>query len=225
MDHDEAMRLAAVERYLLQELSPEQCAEFEEHFFNCPECAVDLRATAAFLHAVKREIKNVPPRARSASPGWRIWGARGWLAVAASLLFFLSVIAYQNLVVYPRLMGELTRRRQPTVLVSLPVIRGVSRGGVAPAGLTASAANSILLPIQIPPEDQVLGYECVVLDSSGHAVWRSPVSVRQAKDTVYIAFQSGTLRSGLYTLRVQGQRKEADGGPINLITVPLSISD
>jgi len=47
MDHSEAVREMAAERYLLDELEPEAREAFEEHVFDCPECALDLRAARA----------------------------------------------------------------------------------------------------------------------------------------------------------------------------------
>ena len=47
MDHSEAVRLMATERYLLNEFTPAQKEEFEEHFFGCQECALDVRMGAA----------------------------------------------------------------------------------------------------------------------------------------------------------------------------------
>lgn len=43
MDHTEAKRSQALEKYLLRELSPAASEEFELHFFNCSECAEDLQ--------------------------------------------------------------------------------------------------------------------------------------------------------------------------------------
>jgi len=39
MDHRTALRLRAAERYPRGELSPEQRDAFEDHYFDCPECA------------------------------------------------------------------------------------------------------------------------------------------------------------------------------------------
>ena len=60
MDHHQATQLTAVEKYLLDELPPELRDEFEEHFFDCQDCATDLRATAGFIDAAKREFKVNP---------------------------------------------------------------------------------------------------------------------------------------------------------------------
>src|ERR1700730_4400894 len=44
MDHETAIRVQAAERYLLDEFSPEERTEFEDHFFGCSECADEVRA-------------------------------------------------------------------------------------------------------------------------------------------------------------------------------------
>ncbi len=42
MDHSEATRTMASEKYLLDELSDEARDSFEEHFFDCRVCAADV---------------------------------------------------------------------------------------------------------------------------------------------------------------------------------------
>jgi hypothetical protein len=66
MDHAEAARMFAVERYVLGDLGEAQRDEFEDHFFGCTECAEDLRATMtliAIVKAVFREPKALEGRA------------------------------------------------------------------------------------------------------------------------------------------------------------------
>ena len=80
MDHHQAIQLTAVEKYLLEELPPELRDEFEEHFFDCQECATDLRATAGFIDAAKREFKVNPVEKPAPSPrtnrAWFPFGRR-----------------------------------------------------------------------------------------------------------------------------------------------------
>ena len=52
MDHSDAVRLKATERYLLNELDPEQLDQFEEHLFDCTDCALDVRAAAMLVEQV-----------------------------------------------------------------------------------------------------------------------------------------------------------------------------
>ena len=44
MDHNEAVRIQATEKYVLGELPPPLRNEFDEHFFECQECAQDVKA-------------------------------------------------------------------------------------------------------------------------------------------------------------------------------------
>jgi len=53
MDHNEALRLHAVEKYVLGELPPSLRDEFEEHLFECQECAQDVKAAAEFVDNVR----------------------------------------------------------------------------------------------------------------------------------------------------------------------------
>jgi anti-sigma factor RsiW len=53
MDHDAVVRQKMTERYLLDELDPAVRDEFEEHFFDCPDCALDVRAGAMFIEQSK----------------------------------------------------------------------------------------------------------------------------------------------------------------------------
>jgi anti-sigma factor RsiW len=54
MDHQEAVRQNATEKYLLDELDPELRDQFEEHLFDCQDCALDVRAGAMLPGCVLR---------------------------------------------------------------------------------------------------------------------------------------------------------------------------
>jgi len=59
MNHNEAMQELATERYLLDELSPELREAFEEHMFDCQECAFDVRAGNVFLSEAKVQLPQI----------------------------------------------------------------------------------------------------------------------------------------------------------------------
>jgi anti-sigma factor RsiW len=56
MDHNEALQLQAAEKYVLGELSQPLRDEFEEHFFECQECALDVKAAAGFADNASRVL-------------------------------------------------------------------------------------------------------------------------------------------------------------------------
>src|SRR5580700_10047395 len=78
MDHSEAVRLGAAERYLLGELPPDERERFEEHYFGCLECAQDVRAGAVFVDGARDILRverdHAPGRVAEREP------SRGWWA-------------------------------------------------------------------------------------------------------------------------------------------------
>src|SRR5512138_1647333 len=109
MTHDLATRNQAPARYLLGELSPAERDEFEEHYFDCPDCAQEVHS-GAVLRANTRAVLG--EAAATAQPS-SVRAVRWWqklftfdgpvlapYGVAAALLL---VSGYQNLVVIPGL--------------------------------------------------------------------------------------------------------------------------
>lgn len=205
MDHREATQLTAVEKYFLDELTPEARDEFEEHFFDCQDCAMDLRATAGFMDAAKKEFRvNPVPKPGAASKSKSrlasLWPAAFvWSALAASLL----VIAYQNAIVLPRFRGEIAELRAPEILPSISLVGGNSRGREIPA-ITVGVTRPFLLLIDIPTQDRFSSYTCLLYSPSGSLSWRVEVSAQSAKDTVSIRVPPASRPSGEYILTVQG---------------------
>src|SRR6266700_794336 len=106
MEHDEAIRLMVAEQYLLDELSPELRDEFEEHFFDCGECALDVRTGAMFIEQSKIVLAERPNEAHTLAPEPVRGGWLGWLRPAFAvpvMALLLAVVGYQNLVTYPQL--------------------------------------------------------------------------------------------------------------------------
>jgi hypothetical protein len=205
MDHNQATQLTAVEKYLLDERTPEEREEFEQHFFDCQECAVDLRATDAFITAVKDELTVNPVRKAgfgnvSKRPLAAFWPAAiAWVALAASLL----VIVYENVVVFPHLKNQIAELSAPEILPAVSLVGGNSRGSQVPVAQVV-AGKPFLLSLDLPAEDRFSSYSCLLYAPSGSLSWRVEVSSQLAKDTVSIRVPSVGQQSGEYTLAVQG---------------------
>ena len=80
MNHDVVVRQKMTERYLLDELDPQRRDEFEEHLFDCRDCAEDVRAGARFVEQSKivlaEETAAAPAPALAPirpRPGWFAW--------------------------------------------------------------------------------------------------------------------------------------------------------
>ena len=114
MNHQDATQSMAVEKYALNELSPDLRDEFEEHYFECQECALDVRATTAFLDAARAEFmaavaEPLPGKTVKKQAAW-IWRP---LFVVPALAACLLFIAYQNAVVFPPLHQQMTQSNAP----------------------------------------------------------------------------------------------------------------
>jgi hypothetical protein len=204
MEHDEAMRRSAVEKYLLGELPPPERDEFEEHFFDCQECAADLKTTAKFLDQAKIELqRGIVAKPKKPAPKKSPFSFL-WTPAFASPAFamLLLIIAYQNVAVFPRLAGEV-QPNNPEILAAVSLIGGNSRGGSIPR-VSVGKAQPILLSVDIPAAEQFSSYSCVLVAPSGAIVARVPVSTEQAKDTVSILIPGENWGSGEYRLIVQG---------------------
>src|SRR5688500_6709788 len=96
MTHTEAVRSEAAERYLLDELSEAERFAFEEHYFECSECAEGVRMGAVMRDGVRAgllpdgrvtSISDGSGR-KSSRPaiGWRTSVLVPWAAAAALAL-------------------------------------------------------------------------------------------------------------------------------------------
>jgi len=212
MDHQEAVRTEAVEKYLLNELTPPERDEFEEHLFGCAECAADLKTAVAFLDAAKKELRRRhTARVTRGTPGDR---PRHWLAflwrpafVAPAFAVLLGIILLQDLAILPRGGGgNLESMPEPEVLAAVSLIGAGSRGGDVPT-VAAGKNQSLLLSVDIPAIGDYPAYACLLMSPAGATVWSVPVTPEQAKDTVFIRVPPRDWQSGSYTLIVQGLSK------------------
>jgi hypothetical protein len=218
MDHNEAVRLQAAEKYLLGELPKEQHAAFEEHYFDCSACAEEMKATAAFMESARQvthedarqtiEEKRLAP-APPKNGGWFAWLRPAFaVPVFAALLLF---IGYQNGVTIPRLkqapsnviIGEDSR--------SFSLLSADSRGGSA-VKFAVGAREDFRLDVDMPGNSSS-GYLCQIQNESGKVLASFSVSAEEAKNTVTRIIRGGSLQTGKYTLVIyRGQTAPAQPG-------------
>jgi hypothetical protein len=204
MNHQDATQSMAVEKYALNELSPDLRDEFEEHYFECQECALDVRATTAFLDAAREEFmaavaEPLPGKTVKKQAAW-IWRP---LFVVPALAACLLFIAYQNAVVFPPLHQQMTQSNAPGVLPSVSLIGEGSRGGEIPS-ITVPPGHPFLLFMDIPTQDRFSTYTCSLYSPAGKLAWKVKVSAQQARDTISISVPAADRTDGEYSLLVQG---------------------
>ncbi len=204
MDHQEAIRLTATERYLMDELPPELRDQFEEHFFECQDCASDVRAASRFIEHSKdilaEEVQPAmvaAPRAIQGPAGWRTWFGPAVLVPVLALL--LIVIAYQNFVTYPEMK---VAANHPEVL-PWATINTRTRGGSTP-NIDIRRGSGFVLMINIPPDAQYSSYVAALYDPAGNKEWSLRISTSPEQDTYVVRIPPASRDSGAYALTLQG---------------------
>lgn len=210
MNHSDAVREMAVERYLLGELSGATLDRFEEHLFECQECTGELKAGVAFIEATRVELSNplgIPSSKADPVASWFNKLLAPWVlgpALAACLL----VIATQTLVLMPRMRQELAQAQTPAVLNNLVLASAGARGDGVPE-ITAPQHGSFLLSVDFPGRTGFTSYECSLYSPSGRLVWQTAITPQQAADAVLIRVPADITTDGLNTLLIQGSTSNA----------------
>lgn len=206
MDHNEALKLQAVEKYILGELSPRLRNEFEEHYFDCADCAINLRAGVAFAAASRQYFVEVATPERAAdtpsSSSWRSWWKSFVLVPAFAALLF--IVGYQNLVSIPHLRqaGTATTEEAPAWFSLVDAsVHGSSgtRIEVAPG-----QGFYLFFDITAAPRQADSVFLLHVQDSAGKTIVKSSVPAARAQKSVVLPIPAG-LREGEYKLVITDQ--------------------
>lgn len=123
-----------IDEYLKGELSPDNTARFEEHYFNCPSCFYKTREKSELLGLIKQAKEEIFSPAerdvrRRGAGLKRITGdltPRRWMAVAATAALALAAV----LLIAPKL-----KRASPGLVFDGDMaVRGESLSVIAPRG-------------------------------------------------------------------------------------------
>jgi hypothetical protein len=221
MDHEVVVRQQMTERYLLDELDPHERAEFEEHFFECRACALDVQAGALFVSQSKVALAEEPisgglpvPTSVPVTSGSFAW-LRPTVAVPAMALL-LTVIGYQNLVMYPQL-GHALNRPQVLPFASM----NVGTRGSSGHAITTGSGEAFLLFVRIPPDGSYANYTANLYNPAGKLEWSLTIPAVASQDQWPVEVPGGNREPGTYKLVVRGvtatgESKEIGGASFEL---------
>jgi hypothetical protein len=119
MDHHDAVRTLAAERYLLEEMSEAEREEFEAHYFECPTCAESVRTGAALADAARAGRV-----AAGAAPLARTRGSMATVLPLAAAAALALVAGYQAFVTIPGLRRAIDTPQALAPIAVPPVSRG-----------------------------------------------------------------------------------------------------
>jgi hypothetical protein len=223
MDHDVVVGQKMTERYLLNELDPEMRDEFEEHFFDCPVCALDVRAGAMFVEQSKvvlaekpTEVSARPPTPVKVKQGWFAW-LRPTVAIPVMALL-LAVIGYQNLVKYPRLVRTMNSPKvYPVALVN------VGTWGSGGPVIPIRAGEGFSLLVRIPPEGGYSYYKAELNNPGGKVEWTVTIPATSGQDQWSVQVPGTNRVAGRYTLAVLGVTAAGESKGVGRASFELQI--
>jgi hypothetical protein len=233
MDHDMVVRNKMTERYLLGELDPVARDEFEEHFFDCADCALDVRAGALFVDQSKIVLAGKSETVPTRSPVSTIPVKTGWLAWLAPVLrpaflvpamaVLLAVIGYQNWATYSHLQQA---SNSPQVLPWAQVNVG-TYGSSAPV-ITTHPGEGFLLLVRIPPEGIYSYYTAELYNPARKLEWSLtiPVTSEQQKsgqDQWLVQVPAANREAGSYKLTVRGVTAAGESKDVGQASFELQI--
>src|SRR5258708_23378917 len=213
MDHSEALRLQAAERYVLGELSPQLRKEYEEQYFGCGECSADVKAAAAFAGGARelfRKERSQEDRERLQIGGWFAWLCPAIAAPAVAAL--LLIVGYQSLVMIAQLRrgSAVPLTAESANFVSLIGENSRSEGGKV---FLIHRGNPTVVEVDIPEKGEFRGYICQIQDAQSRMLYEHRVSVVDAKQSVHLIVPAGGLRPGKYSLVVLGEGSAGSAAP------------
>jgi hypothetical protein len=209
MEHDFAVKSLAAERYLLGEMQPEEREDFEAHYFECRECALDVRAgavleehTAAILASQK-----APARPREAGRNWFRWLQPGFVYPAFAAVL-VAALAIQSLRL-AQMHQSLERVIAPQV-VQTSVLRSETRG--EPAKVRVEPGQLLLLSFDVFAPASYSRYQFQIVSPAGEEVLELTGAAPPAEKPVILSIPETSLPAGRYSLIVRGVSSSAEVG-------------
>jgi len=233
MNHNEAIKEMAAERYLLDELTPMLRDAFEEHAFDCPQCSLDLRAGATFINIAKVELPELiaaspkPSQQVGSRPSKKNFDWQSWLRPAfavPALAALLALVAYQNLATIPSLREA---ANGPSVVPSTAIHAGTR--GNAHTQVDADRIHGVILSIALPQDSGYASYAFDLYDPEGKRLWTRNFTASQAGSAgdgaVSLVIPGAGLVQGSFTLAISGADAKGTRTEIDRRILDIHFSD
>ena len=205
MDHNEAIQQQAAVKYVLGELSQPQRDAYEEHYFDCSLCAVDVKAAAAFIDTSRDALRQEAPEpvVKPVDPVRDRWLA--WLRPIVAVPAFAAILlllGYQNFVTLPRWKNLAEQSTAPRVLPMFSLITANTRSAESLA-FRVRPDEWFGLYVDVPADSAYSTYILKLADPAGHSAILSTVSYAEAQKTMVVHVNPGK-QSGAYQIVVLG---------------------
>jgi hypothetical protein len=217
MDHLEAVKTMAAERYLLRELSNEEIDAFEDHYFDCTECSQAVVDGTMVLDNGRSLVRQERRRRQPATRRWMPVAAAGLLGAVA---LYTAPMAMR----VPALTAQVNSYAASEAKAGNDVLSVVSdphaaeRSGPETLRWKADAYNTCFLTV-VDTNPSFVRYETEIVDTTGKPKGRVPLSVEQVRNPVFLAIRP--LHAGQYSLVVEGI--SSDGTRVQVEKTPIVV--
>lgn len=212
MNHEQAIQERATERYLLDELAPELRDAFEEHMFECQECALDVRAGNVFISEAKAQLPELTAQKAATAPAeaprtapvvkpindkkpwWSFLAVPAFAAPVFAAL--LGIIAFQNIATIPSLRVAATEPR-----IMAPSSLHADTRGSETTVVQADRKQGAAVLIDVP--QGYSSYEVALDNPQGKRFWKTTIAAPDT-GTLSLAIPGAGLQQGSYTLNLAG---------------------
>jgi hypothetical protein len=206
MDHAEALRLNAAEKYMLGELGQLTREQYEEHFSDCGECAGDLRALSTFISASRELLREEATQRQTKGgviierPIWLNWLRPAFAIPAMGVL--LAGLIYQQFVTIPQIRKE-TGTPVSQAYESAFRIQGATRGDEV-SRVAVSPDETFAINFDFVPQSTFPSFSGAVFDGSGKQVLTFHLQGSLANKEVSVVVPGQGLKPGRYEIVIAG---------------------
>ena len=204
MDHAEAIESQASERYVLAMLSAAETDAFEEHYFDCAECAEDVRAATSFMEGGRRLVKEpaAPVVRIDSHPRHRGW--KTWIPTAAAAALLLA-----NGGVWMTRMQPAAATFSATAVSESDTFRSEQAGSKQTA--KSFTTDTPILFNVVETSAQYTKFEARLIDAEGKVVETYPLTLEQASlDTALTIRKPGNYHLSILGIDSYGKPHEID---------------
>jgi hypothetical protein len=199
--HEEAIRSQVAERYAAGELAPGERAAFEEHIFDCPECAEDVRRELVFAANARAVLRERP--ASWSKP--RLWGAcLEWLRPRRALAFSLAANTLLALALVSVLATAARDAIRPRFIPAY-FAPGPARGSGDIPVHSIPPGSAVFLAHILSSGPKYLSYSYQIFDAAGKPESGGALSQAAGQESeLYLEVPIVGLPAGVHTLEVHG---------------------
>jgi hypothetical protein len=222
MEHTEAIETNASDRYVLRQLSAAEADAFEEHYFDCADCAEDVRLGMTIMEGGRRLVREAgepvetpmaPVVPIDSRPRWSKWIPAAAVAAMMAIPINIALLMRMQNAVARGPLFAVAAQHDPSV------VRGPGTAAPATAGeITIQEGDTAIVWIAVMTGPSYSRYELQVMRGTS-VLGKQPLTPEQVEDP--IPFVPLGMGAGTYHLVIHGS--DPEGQTAKVFTQKLTI--